>query len=152
MSKAKELLVLCCESEVDIALLNSMLKAAKSVLFGFSDRDQAFGMCSQVAEAIRFVCDHLGIPASLASSEITGDEKEGGHDFVVIDGKVIDFTLNQFFKKPYPVPFITKIGSKEFKEIYNNRFTVNDKAWDWRDSGSENNYAADIISRIKTKG
>lgn len=126
--------------------LDQIVKAAIEIMKPYCDRTRADHQCSVAAEAFRYVLYHFSIEASLASAYIKGDIK-GGHDFVVVDGEVIDFTMNQFFKKEQKFPYRLKVDSPKFKKLFTD-YKLNDESWDWKSMGADNQMVKDIIAKV----
>jgi len=147
-----------------MGVFDRIIEAAKVVYSGYEHPKYAHDQCSEVASVLRNVFDIAKVKASLASAEITIKDDSPhygsygpchssgihGHNFVVAENKIVDFTLAQFYPDE-EWPFIAPLDSKRAKKVYS-KITINDADWDWELEGSREVERILQLAKIDTAG
>jgi hypothetical protein len=113
----------------DRVTLESLIEFMSILLKEYDDAEVSNSMCTYVSGMIRWVLEKYGIESEFVQAEVfdftPGRDKWSKkeyetHDFVIVDGKSIDFTIAQFFHKDLPFPLILDVNGDSFKKIYQN--------------------------------
>ena len=109
--------------------LESLIEFISILLEEYDDAEVSWQMCTYVSGMIRWILEKYDIESELMTADVfdftPGREKWSNsqtepHNFVIADGKSIDFTIAQFFHKDIPFPLILDINGADFKKIYQN--------------------------------
>jgi hypothetical protein len=115
------------EMRVQTPTFDNLISVLTELLKEYDDAEVSWQQCTYISGMIRWIFERYSIESKLMSATVTDntpnrmswtDTLDEFHNFIVSNGKSIDFTMGQFFYKDLQFPLILDVDSDEFRKIY----------------------------------